>query len=409
MGFFKNLSRIFRNEKPATTGSIAVDDILLRAILSGSGITKKQAMTIPAVAAAVDYISNSVASMPVKLYKRAKDGSVSEIKDSRTELLNADSGSVLDGYMLKKAMVEDFLLGKGGYAYVKKRMNEVQALVYVPENRVSVMTSNSVMDRQVVLRVEGQEYETFDFVRMLRNSKNGGSGEGLVAEVEKALESAYRAMSFQLMQLKTGGNKRGFLEAKSRLTDPAKEELKKAWKELYSDESEDRVIVLNDGVTFKDSSSTPTELQLNESINTLKAQLKDIFHVYDNDSARTIREAIYPIVVAFETALNAALLMEREKSNRFFRFDMTQINRASVKERYEAYQIAKNTGFLTLNEIRQMEGLNEVEGLDVINVGLGAVLYDTEKHTYYTPNTGETVGGAGEEGGTNGTQKSDPE
>ena len=42
---------------------------------------------------------------------------------------------------------------------------------------------------------------------------------------------------------------------------------------------------------------------------------------------------------------------------------------------------------MTLNEIRKAENLNYIEGLDVVNVGLGAVLYDTETHTYYTPNT----------------------
>ena len=42
---------------------------------------------------------------------------------------------------------------------------------------------------------------------------------------------------------------------------------------------------------------------------------------------------------------------------------------------------------MTLNEMRRAENLNYVEGLDVVNVGLGAVLYDCESHKYYTPNT----------------------
>ena len=42
---------------------------------------------------------------------------------------------------------------------------------------------------------------------------------------------------------------------------------------------------------------------------------------------------------------------------------------------------------MTINEIRRAENMNYVEGLDVVNVGLGAVLYDTNTHKYYTPNT----------------------
>ena len=37
--------------------------------------------------------------------------------------------------------------------------------------------------------------------------------------------------------------------------------------------------------------------------------------------------------------------------------------------------------------MRKEEDMNYIEGLDVINVGLGAVLYDTVNHVYYTPNT----------------------
>ena len=42
---------------------------------------------------------------------------------------------------------------------------------------------------------------------------------------------------------------------------------------------------------------------------------------------------------------------------------------------------------MTLNEIRRAENMNYIEGMDVLNVGLGAVLYDTERKVFFTPNT----------------------
>ena len=50
---------------------------------------------------------------------------------------------------------------------------------------------------------------------------------------------------------------------------------------------------------------------------------------------------------------------------------------------------------MTLNEIRRAENMEYIEGLDVVNVGLGAVLYDVNRHVYYTPNT-DTVGDIGD-------------
>ena len=84
--------------------------------------------------------------------------------------------------------------------------------------------------------------------------------------------------------------------------------------------------------------------------------------------------------------------VEKEKKNMFFTFDVKEIIKANINERYSAYKLAKEVGLMTINEMRKEENMNFIEGLDVINVGLGAVLYDTNKHEYYVPNKNETSG-----------------
>ena len=59
-------------------------------------------------------------------------------------------------------------------------------------------------------------------------------------------------------------------------------------------------------------------------------------------------------------------------------------------------KIAKEIGLKTVNELRQDENLNYIEGLDVIDFGLGSVLYDVNTKEYYTPNTGDVKGGTAE-------------
>ena len=68
-------------------------------------------------------------------------------------------------------------------------------------------------------------------------------------------------------------------------------------------------------------------------------------------------------------------------------FDTKEIIRANIKERYEVYKLAKECQLNTINERRQMENLNEIDGGDVIDFGLGAVLYDVKKKIFFTPNT----------------------
>ena len=380
----------------AETVTPAVDDVLLRALLQNESITREKALTLPAMSGAVDFICNCVASMPVRLFERV-DGKVNQVTDDdRVRLLNGDTGDTLDAFQLKKAMVEDYLLGKGGYCYIQRRRNAVTALKYVEEKRIGILKNEKAIDKDFQITVEGRLYRPWDFIKLLRNTKDGASGTGLTEEVGKALETAYNTLLYQLNMVRSGGNKKGFLKAQRKLGQDEIDILKRAWNNLYGNNTEN-VVVLNNGLEFQEASNTAVESQLNESKKTLTDEINGLFHI-SSDFEKTFKFAIFPIVKAFETALNRDLLLEKEKKARFFEFDTYGIVRASVRERYEAYKLAKDTGFLTLNEIRRMENLNDVDGMDVVNVGLSAVLYDTVTHTYYTPNT-DAVRIGGEAGG----------
>ena len=387
---------LFKKRETETTP--VVDDVLLQAILRGEEIDREKALTLPAVSGAVDLISNMIASMPIKLYKH-KMGKVEEQdSDPRVKLLNGDTGDTLDAFQMKKAMVEDYLLGKGGYCYINKSRNDVIGLYYVKDIYVQPLFNFQPIFKEYTLNVEGKEYKPYEFIKILRNTKDGCKGTGVIEEVGKALETAYHTLTYQLGLVKSGGNKRGFLKSNKTLGQQEINILKQAWTNMYSNNKEN-VVVLNNGLEFQESSNSSVEMQLNESKKTLQDEINNIFHIHPNDFYLTFKEAIYPIIKAFETALNKDLLLEKEKKNYFFEFDVKEIVKASPKEQAEIYKLYKEVGLMTLNEMRRNANLSYVEGLDVINVGLGAVLYDTNTHTYYTPNT-DTTSSIGEENNT---------
>lgn len=366
-----------------------VSDVLLQALINHEEITREKALTLPAVSGAVDLIGNMIACMPVKLYKYEEGRVKEQENDSRVRLLNGDTGDTLDSFQLKKAMVEDYLLGKGGYCYIQRRRNEVVSLRYVEEIYITILKNFKPIFKDYVILVMGEEYKPYEFIKLLRNTKDGSTGIGLTQELGKTLETAYDTLLYQLSLVKSGGNKKGFLKAQRRLGQEEINTLKRAWKNMYANNSEN-VVVLNNGLEFQESSNSSVEMQLDQNKNTLANEINKIFHIYE-DFELTFKEAIYPIVKAFETALNRDLLLEKEKGSYFFEFDVKEIIKASLRERYEAYKLAKETGFLTLNEIRKSENLEEIEGLNIINVGLGAVLYSADTHTYFTPNTATTT------------------
>lgn len=392
MGLFDRFRKEEKREEtlaPVNQEMVA-NDVLLKALLNSEPITREQALTLPAVSGAVDFISGMIASMPVKLYKY-KDGKVeSKDDDPRVLLLNGDTGDTLDAFQMKKAMVEDYLLGKGGYSYIRRNRNDVTGLFYVKDIYVSAIPNFKPIYKDFYLIVEGETYQKYEFIKLLRNTKDGATGVGLTEEVGTALETAFNTLLYQLNIVKSGGNKKGFLKSQRKLGQDEINVLKQAWNNLYANSTEN-VVVLNNGLEFQEASNSSVEMQLNESKKTLQTEINNIFHIYPNDFYRTFKEGIYPIVKAFTTALNKDLLLEKEKNKMFFEFDVKEILKANPKEQAEIYKLYKEIGMLTINELRRMDNRNMIEGMDVLNVGLGAVLYDANTHQFYTPNTDTTA------------------
>ena len=387
--FFKRREQQDENRETVLGQPGTVSDVLLTAIMRGEKINRAQALTIPTIAANVDFITSTIASMPIKLYKYTK-GKVEEVEgDDRVRLLNSDTGDTLDAYQMKQSFVEDYLLDKGGYIYIKKNRNRVTGLYYVDPVYVVINYNYQPINKSYVIYCEEKQYKPWEFLKLLRRTKTGAFGTGIIEEINDALATAYQTQLYQLGLVKKGGNKRGFLKSERKLGQEEIDTLKAAWRNLYSN-NDDNVVVLNNGIDFKEASNNSVELQLNQSIRSLADQFDKIFHIFPN-FYDTFKFGIYPIVRALETALNRDLLLEKEKGRYFFEVDVKEIIRANIKERYEVYKLAKDCGMMTTNEMRRAENMNEVDGLDVVNVGLGAVLYDTKNHVYYTPNTDTTT------------------
>lgn len=385
MGFWSNLFK--RETENRDSGGI--EDLLLQAGISGN-ISKEKALNIPALGAGVDIISDAVASSRVKLY-REEDGKVEEIEDNRVYLINDETGDTLDGFQFKKALATDFLLDGNGYAYINRTRNEVKSLHYVESNQVSIMMNSDPIFKDYDITVNGKNYRDFEFLKITRKSKNGVTGTGIISEHNEVLSIAYFTLVFEKILVKTGGNKKGFLKSQSKLTKDAINELKDAWKKLYSTNSEN-VVILNNGLDFQEASATSVEMQLNERKITNNNEINTILRMpsgkIDEDS---IKNCILPILKAVETALNKDLLLPSEKEQSFyFAFDTNELLKGDIEKRFKAYEIAIKNGFMHWDEIRYKEDLPPY-GIDFIKLGLQDVLYNPKTGEIYTPNTNKAV------------------
>ena len=380
-----------KNEAETKVDENSVDDVLLKAIIGGEDIDREKALTIPAVSSAVGLICDSFAMIPFKLYKKTiKDErkQTKEIEDERVNIINNDTGDTLDGFQFKKAICEDYLLGKGGYAYINKKNNKFLGLNYVKDSKINIEKNTDAIFKNYTILVDEEPYRPFNFIKLLRNTKDGSSGTGYIDEINKSLQTAYKRILYELDLMNTNGNKKGFLKSKTKLDKEGMKALKEAWNNYYNGNSS--CVILNDGMEFQEASNTSVENQLNEKNKTFSDEVKEIFHIVKNNE-EFIRDDVMPIAYALCTALNRDFLLEKEKKSYYFAPDLTELSKCSIKDRYEAYQIAISSGFKTRNEVRYLEGDDALEGLDMINLGLGDVLLDTKTNQIYTPNTNKMV------------------
>lgn len=386
MGIF---DRLFKRETVVDTSTIS--DPLLKAILSDVSIDRNSALEIPVVSSSVDLICNTFAMIPFKLYKEEiKYGKrvTKEVDDERVRLINDDTTDKLDGFQFKKAMCEDYLLGKGGYAYIKKTGNNYKGLFYVEDKSVSISKNSNPIFKSYDILVGGITYKDFEFIKLLRNSKDGASGIGLTSEISRALKTAYKRLEYDYDLAVTGGSRKGFIKSSKKLDKEGIEALKKAWEQYYQGKA--NTVVLNEGMEFQEASNTSRENEIDAKNQTFIKEIKNIFHI-GNTYEDTIKNAIMPIAIAFATALNRDFLLEKEKKSYYFAPDTKELLKGSLKERYDAYKVAIETGFKTRNEIRYMEDDDAIKGLDMISLGLGDVLLNAETGEIYTPNTNSIV------------------
>lgn len=391
--------RMRADPEPEKTETGSSEDALLRTILAADCMTRDQAMNVPAFAACVNKIAETVSTIPIRLYKLV-EGKLEEVKeDERTRLLNDDTGDTLDGVQFKRALVRDYLTGKGGYAFINRTGNRIRSLHYVKESEISFMFASDPIFKDYDIMIQGTKYKPFEFLKILRNTEDGRSGKSVVDENSEVLSVAYHSLEYEKGLVKTGGNKKGFIKSPRKLAQAAMDALKAAWRNLYQNNTEN-VVILNEGLEFQEASNTSVEMQLNENKKTNSDEICKLFNMppaminggsTEEDKTNFVQYCLNPILKEFECALNRDLLLESEKGSYYFAADTSELTKGDIEKRFRAYETASKNGFMQIDEIRLKENLPPL-GLDFVRLGLQDVLYDPETKQFYMPNMNATGG-----------------
>lgn len=385
----------FKSESRATDAEVLADIAEGYIPSTTTAKTRADALSIPSVATAVDWIAGVISSLPIRMYKKTDSGYQELYDDYRLPLLNNYSGNCMTASDLFRNIITDYLLDGNGFAYVVKRGNKIEKLSYIPPFKLTYTESVDVIDKVLKIWIDSREIRDYDLLRICRHTKNGLTGIGFVSDNQLLLSTILNSLDYE-NKTTSSGVRRGFLKSKFKLDKAKLKSLKEAWRKLRNRDSD--VLVLNEGIEFENATSTATESQLsqnkeinNRSVLTYFGLPSNFLNNANSDSYKTaIRIAILPIVAQLENALNEFLLLESEKGSTKFVIDTSEILENSMIERYDAYQKALSSGFLTVDEVRRKESL-EVLDMPYLKLSLADVLYNTKTGDIFVPNTNATV------------------
>ena len=188
MGFFRREKR--DNGENRITPETSAE--LLRAIVGNDEMTAEKALEIPAFSASVDFISDTVSMLPVKLYREDKTAhtTVEITDDKRLFLLNDEADSFMGAAACRRAQIRDMLIYGSGFVFIEQHYNgDVTALRYVEKRNISVVSNGQPIFRDFNINVGGRTYLPFNFVILARNSPDGVTGKGAVEEHKTLLSS----------------------------------------------------------------------------------------------------------------------------------------------------------------------------------------------------------------------------
>ena len=396
IGLFKKKKR--KQEIRADTAQNGEQIILTFFGITGE-LTREAALSIPTVSACINKIGETISRLPVKLYRKDEEQVKEIFDDERIKFLNGDTGDTLSTVDMWKAAVEDYYLGSGAWIYIDSDGLRTNSLRYIDCRNISILSNADPIFKAYRVQINAQNFYDFQFIKLLRKTHDGYTNIPLQIEAPEVLSAAWNALKLENMMNSAGGCKPGFLKSKNKLSDAAIAEIKSGYSKIYDNgEKRDKIVVLNEGIEFVPISTTAAELQMNENKRANSVEVCKLFGfphtIIDGNPSDSDKKEFISSVIALlnqiETELDNNLLLESEKEQGYYwAFDTKELTRGSLKERYDAYEIAVRNNILQIDEIRREEDYEPL-GFNFIKLGLSDVLLNPVTMDVFTPNTGQT-------------------
>ena len=380
------LSGLFHSrDKPTNATSGSSYRFFLGGSTSGKTVTERSAMQITAVYSCVRILAEAIAGLPLHLYTYKEDGGKEKaIGHPLYLLLHDEPNPEMSSFVFRETLMTHLLLWGNAYAQIiRNGKGEVVALYPLMPNRMTVDRDSSGQlfysyqmnnSDAPTMKAGTVILKPSDVLHIPGLGFDGLVGYSPIAMAKNAIGLAIATEEYGAKFFANGATPGGLLEYPGTVKDP--DRVRESWNKGFSgSQNAGKVAILEEGMKYTPISIAPEQAQFLE---TRKFQINEIARIFrvpphmvgdlekssfsniEQQSLEFVKYTLDPWVVRWEQSLSRALFTPEEKKQYFFKFNVEGLLRGDYQSRMNGYATARQNGWMSANDIRELENLDRI-------------------------------------------------
>ena len=380
------LSSLFHSrDKPTNATSGSSYRFFLGGSTSGKTVTERSAMQMTAVYSCVRILAEAIAGLPLHLYTYKEDGGKEKaIGHPLYLLLHDEPNPEMSSFVFRETLMTHLLLWGNAYAQIiRNGKGEVVALYPLMPNRMTVDRDSSGQlfysyqmnnSDAPTMKTGTVILKPSDVLHIPGLGFDGLVGYSPIAMAKNAIGLAIATEEYGAKFFANGATPGGLLEYPGTVKDP--DRVRESWNKGFSgSQNAGKVAILEEGMKYTPISIAPEQAQFLE---TRKFQINEIARIFrvpphmigdlekssfsniEQQSLEFVKYTLDPWVVRWEQSLSRALFTPEEKKKYFFKFNVEGLLRGDYQSRMNGYATARQNGWMSANDIRELENLDRI-------------------------------------------------
>jgi HK97 family phage portal protein len=348
---------------------------------AGESVTERSALALTAVYAAIRLISETTATLPIHLIRERGGRRERVYSDPVGDLLRVSPNDEMTASTFVETVLANAVASGTGIAYIyrhekSKKPLQLYPVPYYLVRPERVKNEAGQFEKRYLLTLDGKTFSAndADVLHLPGFSYDGITGYSPIALMRESIGVSLAAQKYGAKFFGGGGRPRGVIELSGHLKSETFEEFKQRWRAAYGSADSNDTAILEHGAKYSPISIPPEDAQFLQTRQFGVLDVARMFRVpphmlgdltkasYSSIEQQNIDLVTYtlrPWLVKFEQELNRKLLSAN--SGHYFRFAVEGLLRGDIASRYASYAIGRQWGWLSVNDILELEDRNPVE------------------------------------------------